>query len=182
MKKTLFASVLAVTIPLAAAAAELQTTSGTMQLGGSVSLTPNVLMPEQGSNSTSFSFTFAPNVGYFVIDNLELTGGVGAVVFFGDNTDNLPKLVGFDLGARYLLPLGSLAPYFGLSLGMGFTIPSQGDTFKTFRINAPLGLLFALNQHVAIDVGLRVRFSIGLDDQGNQLLLPIGYLGLQAFF
>ena len=44
------------------------------------------------------------------------------------------------------------------------------------------GLLIPLNQHVAVDLGTTISYSMGLDDQGSWLNVPIGYLGVQAFF
>jgi hypothetical protein len=79
--------------------------------------------------------------------------------------------------------MGALAPYFGAALGMTFTIPDQGDTQKAFNISAPIGMVYALNEHVGIDFGLRLNFNLDLDDpKVNTLIIPIGYFGLQAFF
>lgn len=166
-----------------AGAAELQTTSGTMELGGTLSLTPLVLMPKQGDNQVSYTMAISPTAGYFLMDNLELTGGFSALMFFGDNTDKLSKIVGFNVGARYFVKMGALAPYFGAALGMNFSIPKEGKTQKGFDIAAPIGIIYALNEHVGIDFGLRVNFNLDLDDpKTNSLLVPIGYLGMQAFF
>lgn len=185
MKKVVSLAVAAAVLGLAlgAGAAQLNTKSGTMELGGNFSFTPTVTMPDQGSNQTNYTLSISPSAGYFLIDNLEIMGGFNATMFFGDNTDSLPKLVGFALGARYLLSLGSMAPYVGLMVGMDFTIPDQGSTQKAFDIIAPIGLLFALNEWVAIDAGLRFNFQLALDDpKVNRLVIPIGYFGLQAFF
>ena len=46
-----------------------------------------------------------------------------------------------------------------------------------------VGLLFALNEWVAIDAGMRLTFVVELDDpKSKKLIVPIGYFGLQAFF
>jgi len=185
MKKVtaVFAAAALLAVAFGVQAAELNTKAGTMELGGTFSFTPNILIPDSGDTQTSFTLTISPTAGYFLIDDLELMGGFSATMFFGDNTDSLPKLVGFALGARYLLSLGSMAPYFGLMLGMDFTIPDQGDTRKALDIIAPVGLLFALNEWVAIDAGMRLTFVVELDDpKSKKLIVPIGYFGLQAFF
>jgi hypothetical protein len=164
-------------------AAELKTSAGTMEVGGTVSFTPSIMMPDQGDNQVSYILAIAPSAGYFLLDNLELTGGFSAIMFFGDNTDQAPKLVGFDLGARYYLKMGALSPFFGLSAGMNFTIPKQGDTEKSINIAAPIGVLYALNEHVGLLAGLNINFSLDLDDpKVNILTIPIGYFGLRAFF
>ncbi len=164
-----------------AGAADLQTTSGTMQLGGAVTFDINMYMPKSGSNATSYQLGFAPEFGYFIMDNLEILGVLNATMAFGDATDKT-KHIGFGAGARYILKMGAMSPYFGLLVGMNFAIPDEGSTVKAFDIIAPIGLMYALNEHVALDFGLKVTFSLGLDDQGNWLMVPIGYLGVQAFF
>jgi hypothetical protein len=199
MKRLLLAGlIVAMLCPAALAEGELQLTQGTMQLGatglqlGSTGLNLNygggaifgidMFMPEEGDSETGFKLGLSPQVGYFLMDNLELMGQVGLGMSFGDLYEKSDKLLSFGVGAKYHIPLGSMVAYAGLMVGMGFIIPDEGDTMKNFNLEVPLGILLPLNTHVAIDLGLKVFYTMGLDDQGSFLAVPIGYLGVQAFF
>lgn len=46
----------------------------------------------------------------------------------------------------------------------------------------PAGIVYAMNANVALDLGLRFIYNMGLDDQGSFMTIPIGYFGVQAFF
>lgn len=199
MRKLLLAGlIVAMLCPAALAEGELQLTKGTMQLGGTALqlgstglnlsyggdavFAIDMSIPEEGDSTTGFKLGLSPQVGYFLMDNLELLGQVGLGMFFGDLYENAPKFMGFGVGAKYHIPMGSMVLYAGLTVGMSFIIPEEGDTMKNLNLEVPLGLLLPMNSHVAIDLGLKVAYSMGLDDQGSFLTVPIGYLGVQAYF
>jgi hypothetical protein len=191
MKRLLLAGLIIAMLSPAALAQDLQLTKGTMQLGGVASFSIDMQMPDEGDSTTGFSLILIPEAGYFVIDNLELAGRLNLGMFFGDlyevcvGTDctAAPKLLGFDVGAKYYIPMGSIVPYAGLMVGMFFNIPDEGDTTKRFDLTVPLGILMPLNEHVAIDLGLAVVYKMSLEDNGGSTLnVPIGYLGIQGFF
>lgn len=179
------ATVLAFALSLAplANAEGLQTTAGTMKLGGSGTFDIDMTIPDQGDSKTGYKLNLTPSFGYFIIDNLEIGATLGVGVGFGDLYDNSSKLIGFGVGANYYLALSSFVLHFGAGIGMGFVIPDQGDTQKSLTINAPIGLLMPFNEHVALDLGIQVTYIMSLEDGGNSYFtLPIGYLGVQAFF
>ncbi len=177
-----FASALALVVALAPAADALQLTKGTMQLGGAATFDIDMTMPEVGDGETGFRLNVLPSVGYFLMDNLELVGTAGLGMGFGDLYDPSSTLVGFGVGAKYYMPVSNMFMYFGAQVGMGFIMPDQGDTLKNLVISIPIGLLFPLNEHVAMDFGTMITYNMGMDDQGSSLNVPIGYLGVQAFF
>jgi hypothetical protein len=195
MKRLLLAGLIVVMLSPAALAQDLQLNSGTMRLGGIATFSIDMNMPDQGDSETGFSLILIPEVGYFVMDNLELVGRLNLGMFFGDlyTTEiggeeySASTLVGFDVGAKYYIPMGSIVPYAGLMVGMFFTIPDSdipdAETQKRFDLTVPLGILMPMNEHVAIDLGIMIAYKMGLEDgDGAVLNVPIGYLGVQGFF
>lgn len=155
--------------------------AGTKQVGGTIFFEYSREMPEVGDAVGGYSFSFAPSVGYFLMDNLELLGDLTFTVFGGDLYQNMPKAFGLHVGAKYYIPINTMAAYAGALIGMGASI-GDNATLKTFDVQIPLGILYPLNTWVALDLGLRFNYSLGLDDQGSSMNLPIGYLGVQSFF
>jgi len=195
MKRMLLAGLILAMLSPAALAEDLQLTAGTMQLGGGAAFSIDMVMPEEGDSQTGFSLILIPQVGYFVIDNLEVIGRLNLGMFFGDlyeieaggETYGAPTLVGFDVGAKYHIPLGSFVAYGGIMVGMFFNIPDSdiegAETEKRFDITVPLGILLPMNSHVALDLGVAIAYKMSLEDGGSDTLnVPIGYLGIQGFF
>ena len=196
MKRMLLAGLIVVMLSPAALAEDLQLTAGTMSLGGIGTFSMDMTMPDQGDGETGFSVILLPQMGYFVIDNLEVVGRLNLGMFFGDlyTTEGTPEisastLVGFDVGAKYYIPLGSFVAYGGLMVGMLFTIPDSDlpapadEVQKRFDLTVPLGILLPMNSHIAIDLGLAIAYKMSLEDGGTDTLnVPIGYLGVQGFF
>lgn len=134
------------------------------------------------------SFTFAPEFGYFLIDQLQLLMGFGVNIPFGTATydtshmggdtyrNHAIKEVFFDLGFRYLFELKSVYFYLGARGGM------KWNSLYSILLSVPMGLLVPFNKHVALDVGLRFNMDIGVGD--NEVLwihIPMAYFGLQGF-
>lgn len=164
-------------------AQELNLDAGTMQLGGATSFIIDMNMPDVGDSVTGMTLSIVPTFGYFIMDNLELNVDVSLGIFMGDLYDGYPTLLGFGVGGRYFIPMGGFVPYAGLRIGMGFLIPSEGDTAKALALALPLGVLLPLNEHVAIDAGIRIVYNMSLEDGGMaSLSIPIGYFGVQAYF
>ncbi|MBM4372249.1 MAG: hypothetical protein FJ098_11380 [Deltaproteobacteria bacterium] len=168
--------------PPSATAAELDLSKGTMQAGGTATFDIEMMMPDKGDSTTGFLLDLAPSFGYFLIDRLELFAGLNFMMGFGDHYKNAAKNLGFSVGAKYFFPLGAVTLYAGLGVGMGFMLPDKGDTMKDLAIGVPLGVLLPFNEHVGLDLGTTVSYSMSLDDGPSSLNIPIGYLGVQSFF
>ncbi len=190
MRTSLVCLALALLIGAAPAAAQtdLQLTAGTMQVGGYGTININTVMPDGGDSVTGTNLSISPQFGYFIVDQVELLAGARLGIGFGDLYSTADRLVTFFVGGRYFLPLGLPVPaYVGLDVGMGFNIPPSDDTTrettKGLELAVPIGVLIPLNAHVALDVGVRPAYALSLQDGGtDQLLVPIGYFGVQSFF
>ena len=177
-------------IALAAAPADaarggrLQTSSRTMQLGGKFTLNVDTTIPEGGNGQSGFRLEVSPHFGVFVADGFELFFATAIVVPFGDLYGNAAKNIGFFFGLRYVFDLGGrVLPYLGIAFGPDFIVPERGNTQAFFGFNLPLGILIALNQHVAINVGLAPSFAFGVSDvRGAMIRIPMAFLGVDAFF
>jgi opacity protein-like surface antigen len=164
----------------------LLTTAGTMHLGGQLDFTYqnkgyDIWNGEDNFNDTGYELAIRTNFGYFIINNLELMGTFLLGMAGGDPHRGDPKSVGFNLGVRYVINLGILNPYFGVSLGMEFLIPPYGETAKYFTFTGGPGILIALNQHVAINLGILMSYQIGLKEVADRFSIPI-VLGVDGFF
>ena len=162
----------------------------TMQAGGAITITPGVYIPKEGDSAGGGWFHFNPELGFFVIDKLEILFAFSLGLPFGDGLAAEDADVGFGIGARYFIDFDALALYFGGTLGASFQIPDSRDlnVRKYFDINLMVGVLIALNRHVGLDLGMRFNSAILLGDYPSQpgaaseLTFPIGYLGVQGFF
>ena len=192
MQKVVLVALALLIMAPAAKAGEFTLTQGTMQLGGVATFDIDMEMPDKGDSVTGFALDVAPSFGYFIIDNLELSVGASAGMGFGDLYENAAKTFGFGLGAKYFIALGPVVGYAGLGVGMDFVMTDDvtvdnvtvdGATTKALALGVPLGVLYPLNEHVAMDLGTVISYSMSLEDGGGASLnVPIGYLGVQAFF
>ena len=163
-------------------------TQYTMQAGGSIVLEPRIEKPKKGDSAGGGWFRFNPELGFFIIDNLELLFSFNLGIPFGDfNVYNVD--VGFALGARYFIDFDIVAFYAGGMIGPSFVVPDNPDlnVHKYFNINIMVGILFPLNRHVGVDLGMRFNSAILMGDYPRQvptsvITFPIGYLGIDAFF
>ena len=155
------------------------TTKGTMTVGGRV-----VFVLDNDGNNTGMQLDIAPSFGYFLMDNLIVRGDAHARLLFGDRYDGAPKNFGFGAGAEYFfMSMGAMKFYGGVHVGLDILSPKQGDALLMLPISVPVGVLFALNEWVALDLGLKFTFNLGLSDGlSNSWELPIGALGAQFFF
>lgn len=162
----------------------LHTHRGVLMLGGRVAFDIDHINPDGGDSVTGVLLDFSPTFGGFVINNLLLHGGVSVQSGFGDLYDNTPTNLGLRFGLQYLFNYRSIVvPYLGLTLGPTFSFPDQGDTATAFLIAFPAGILIALNNHVAVIIGTELEISVGMTDPKATIIhLPLGYLGVSAFF
>ncbi len=162
--------------PLAAPAGggELVLDAGTLQFGGVVSA-----QFDFGGGWDGWRFHASPEFGYFVIDHLALTTTIG--VTMPSSQAYSQWLVDAAFGFQYFFAAGPVLPYVGVLAGTSI-FTSRGDdgsNWYFFDLNVPVGLLFPLNERVAVDVGLRNRFSFS---PGRYEISPTLCLGVQSFF
>lgn len=108
-------------------------TTGVIEVGGEVSLQNNstATKPKGGSESTSSgtSIRIAPEVGYFMMDQLELIGAlrISSASTGGDGPKSSATGFGLGLGAAYLLPMGGIHVGPRATLGFGSDSVSSGE-------------------------------------------------------
>ena len=169
-------------------------TRHTMQLGGQIDLNPQIrILKGDVPDKTAGGgvFTFSPQLGYFVIDKLELLFDFGLNVPFGTSNGGDDVTIGFDLGARYFLDFDVVALYFGGMLGFSWAVPDNPNlrVRDYFDLNVMVGVLVPLNRHIGIDLGMRMVTHVLMDGDAIQdgqertrIYFPIGYLGVNGFF
>jgi hypothetical protein len=171
-------------------AGEMMLSKGTMQLGGHLALRYEHFDDGNGYvNGTNLEIS--PTFGYFVAPKFELVFSLAFIKGFGEYYEGEgeipddPMIIGASIGIRYHIPVGSAFFYLGLDVGIEAWVFAEDnvDPYKWFIAAASLGFLVPLNNHVAIDIGVRPQYNRGLDDPTMQYITaPIGYLGVQAFF
>jgi hypothetical protein len=165
----------------------LSTQRGVLTLGGRLAFELMHVNPDPGNSATGVMLNFSPSFGGFVVKNLLLEGALGIKVGVGDLYDNTPKVVSFAFGVQYLFNFRSIVvPYLGVRFGPLFYIPADGrlDTRASLAFQIPLGILIALNQHVGLILGTELSVAVGVSGQPKETIitLPIGYLGVNAYF
>jgi hypothetical protein len=173
-----------------AAAETLDVSAGTMQLGGSLTFNTrtDIDTDSDDDKATMYILSVQPTFSAFVAKGLELGGGLGATAYFGDNTDYYNTQVNLFVLVRYVISTGSIvSPYVGGQLGIGFNIPDDDAGDNSYAIHAafPAGILLALNQHVALNIGLAVEVDAWIAGDWKDLVtvsIPVGYMGVEAFF
>jgi hypothetical protein len=158
-------------VPVSAAAAPktLEIGQGKFELGGHATVDIYFASPGDG-----VSATIAPFVGGFITDNVELIGGLDLFVL-EDST-----AVSFFAGAEYFFPSEYIRPYAGGTLGFGSYELIGVIGSDVFTISGRGGIVLPLNRNVGIDLGGRLDVFINNGEPG--LHIPIGYLGVRAFF
>ena len=183
MKKAILVALAMLVLIPTANAGEMKLDKGTMQVGGSITLDIDVVKPDEGDSVTGAQLGVNPTFGYFLINNLELLVSANFGTGFGDLYEHSAKDLGFGAGIKYFHRFGRVFGYAGAMIGMGFAIPEEGDTTKALAIGIPVGILWPLNMRVALDFGTTIGINKSLEDGGGTVInIPIGYLGVQAFF
>jgi hypothetical protein len=163
-------------------ASDLLLGAGSRQLGGQA--TVKVSHSTQGTAETATHVALNPGAGWFILDGLELRVGIGFDVLLENGHANSGVVLSGDVGVRWFYQgLGSLVPYVGAAVGPSWSFTNTDDTAMTLAMSVPVGMLFAFNPHVALDVGARLDLDVGLQNaQGTTAQLALGYFGVQAFF
>ncbi|MEQ1503661.1 MAG: hypothetical protein ABMB14_15590 [Myxococcota bacterium] len=151
----------------------LEIKEGTWELGGHA--TANITIDR---GVTDLYLDLSPTVGYFVGRDLELLGGLSIYVHGQDVG------VGFFGGVDYLFPTDGARPYLGGTVGYNTDVftygPYQYTASDVVTLSGRGGILLPLNRRVGLDLGVRVNLNIA--DTGTSTEIPLGYLGVRAFF
>ena len=116
------------------------------------------------------ALTLAPGFGYFSSDKVEWTANVSMIyaTYFGEGQ----AAVGVGVGMNYYVNVGSPHVYAGVHVETALVpVISPG-------IGIQGGVLIGLNEHVALDIGLRPTYYI----QAGLLNLNAGAIGVRGFF
>lgn len=117
-------------------------TAGVIEVGGEVSLqnTSTATKPKGGSESTSTetAIRIAPEVGYFLMDQLELIGAlrISSSSTGGDGAKSSSSGFGLGVGAAYLIPLGGIHAGPRATLGFGSDSFSSGSGASKFKASS----------------------------------------------
>ena len=145
----------------AAAQDEALLSQGTILYGGNFSWSMNQ-WSGWGDKEKSSSFDLAPEINYFVIDNLSI-GLIAELNWqrqkWSDETENGTEMIG-ELVGRYYVPLcnNRIIPYVGATLGGGYGMYSDkyynenghADSYLT-TYGGQIGFLVPLNANVMLN-------------------------------
>lgn len=165
-------SILAVAAALgfpAMASADYATT-GVIEVGGEVAMQNDsrATKPKGGTEQTTktTTITLAPEVGYFLMDQLELLGRLAITSSSSDTEGAKSSSSGFGLGvgAAYMLPVSTI--YVGPRGMLGYssaTSGSEGDTITfsgpEIRIGGVAKVLFAKGPGGILGAGLDITYA-----------------------
>lgn len=123
---------------------------GDIYLGGRISYSSD----DNGTTKTT-STTLAPEIGYFISENLALTLGLNSTST--DNGTNKPSEFDVNVGGRYyFLNLGDRFKTFtNFGIGFGSYDPDNGsDKTSLLGVHGGLGINYFITPKLAIDFGL----------------------------
>jgi long-subunit fatty acid transport protein len=164
-------------IPCAADILELK--QGTMMLGGEFSLP----FEYNYKDEIQFKIDFKPAFDYFVLDNFSVGGSLKLAYTAVDAAadERGPVVWGFHAGFKYY-------PRFANNL-YGFTgfqlFLEQNDldlVSSRFGFEVPLGLMWALNERVALIFSIPVKVQCKSTVFFDKVVVAPGYFGVAAFF
>lgn len=147
----------------------MKTDKGTWNLGGNATVT---VFGHTDDNDPGVQLNLSPNVGFFVLDNFEVFGGIDLGI--GITSD----VIGFhsSIGARLYFLDGQAKPYI-LGAGRFGVISSDRDRDLTAGGTIGAGVNLGVNEHVGIDLGIRTHLD-AIDDR-LYWSIPIGWMGMQ---
>jgi len=134
-----------------------------------------------GGSASGYLLLLNPAYGRFLTDHFLLRFGLvvgagGGDLFSGSN-------FGFQVEPLFVGPAGNLFFYAGGLAGFRIVAPDQGDNWSTVEFGAQGGLLVPLNAWVALDVGMHIEYAItDTDPSQKELIVPIGLIGVRAYF
>ena len=152
-----------------ALAEKLNLSKGTMMLGGA----GNAHLKAKGMDVGNGTWEHRGNIefGYFVIDRLAVLASLGGGGPFSITAPFTKAEAG--VGVSYAFDINSIvSPYLGTKGIFGF-MPAM-----TYGLEVNTGILIALNQHVAVDLGLKVGYNF----TNKELSGALGFVGVRGFF
>jgi hypothetical protein len=170
----LVSSALLASTGTARAADVLDITEGTMELGGSATVSVQAI-----EDSVAFGVTLAPQFGYFVTDVIQINGAVGlSVSAFETFTTTSVSLAP---GIQAVFPGQSVRPFLGASL-LFTSYSFDGEGASTLGVAVPVGVLVPLSDAVAISIGTQPSVVANIDGGPAIISVPAGALGVRSFF
>lgn len=171
-------------------AESIDMSAGTMELGGTASLRMvwdrKFKWGQDGSENFSVGVQLNPHLGVFLTEGFEMS--LEGIVEKGLYESNpLYQVVsgirwGALLGMRYFFDTDTvISPYLGVALGLTAWNKPNKDTITGLG-RFPIGILIALNEHVGVNIGIPVDVTYGIVSRVIRVELPVGYLGVMAFF
>ena len=165
-------------------------TTGVIEVGGEVSIQNDSVAtkPKGGSETTGTvtSIRLAPEVGYFLMDQLELIGAlrISSSSTGGDGAKSSSSGFGLGVGAAYLLPLGGIHAGPRATIGFGSDSVTQGEGAAKISYSAAgpeinLGGVAKVPFGTGgiLGAGLNISFSpksLGGDAKGDQTTTGFG--------
>lgn len=149
------------------AAPSLSTDAWTWELGGRATVDIWAFGVEDSS------VTIYPRLGVFLSQNVELIGGIGVFIDQGTST-------AFFLGAEYLFSGAGVRPYLGGTLGYGAVEFPREIAADVTSASFLFGFLVPCSRKIGVDIGGRVNLFLYEDEP--VVHVPMGYLGVRAFF
>jgi hypothetical protein len=115
--------------------------TGVIEIGGEVAISNDsrATKPKGGTETTetTTSITLAPEVGYFLMDQLELLGRLAITNSSTDNEGDKSSSSAFGLGvgAAYMLPVSTI--FVGPRGTIGFSSATSGSEGDTLTVSGP---------------------------------------------
>jgi hypothetical protein len=135
-------------------------------------------------SSWNWQLEAAPRAGFFVIKNLEIIGQVGIKTRLYSTQSHLigqGVIWSLGTGAIYYFDTPTIIhPYAGALAAYSM----QNNILFSAQINVevPLGIMLAVSQHCAIDVGMPVSWDISVRSAFTKFTVNPAYLGIRVFF
>ena len=161
--------------------AQDQIKQGVYSLGGSI----GYASISYGSDSFTSDVTelfFAPSCSYFIVDQLELSFGVGysyQFASYSDSPDNKWTILSLEFGSRYYFPCGKVAPFIGANGSLGWTSINGSSYLTQTNYSFTGGVEVFISQAAAIEPTINYN-SYHYNDQTSSHGIQIG-LGVKYF-
>jgi len=156
----------------------LKTKAGSTFIKGSLQATYDRLLAKDGKGK--IAFTSDAGLGLFVADNWSITLGIPVEWVLTPKQD---VSVGTAIATTFFLDSNhQFIPYFGIGATPSYLLKRFDNKFW-LSANAHAGILLAISDSAALDLGFSPEIFIKLNEKQNwRLKIPAGMLGLRIFF